>query len=203
MRLKTTGAALGAILLMLVWAAPTFAAPVNTPGVALVKAVITSDPDDGDPEGDIVYNGAAGPVSGNVLTALVTGNRISFTAPLTLIAPGPLAKDPTYCSYGLGHGMCTLPYVGSYGYPSGCSAEITGNAGPDRITLRLGYVPYPYLIPTDCYYMFIRVVTKGGNDVIHANDDGPSAVVCGAGYDQVVADSWDSVASDCEAVGRV
>jgi hypothetical protein len=200
MRLKTRFVVLGAILLMLGWATPTFAAP----GVALVKAVVTSDPDDGDPEGNIVYNGATGPVTGNVLTALVTGNRMSFTAPLTLVAPSPLAADQeSNCSYGFGHGTCTLPEVGYFGYPSGCLAQITGNAGPDRITLRLGYVNYPYLIPTDCYYMFVRVVTKGGNDVIHANDDGPSSVVCGAGYDQVIADSGDSVASDCEAVGRV
>lgn len=198
------GIALGATLLTLVWAASASAAPVNTPGVALVKAVVTSDPDDGDPEGSIAYNGAAGPPTGNVLTAEVTGNRISFTAALTLIAPSPLAGDQvSYCHYGFRQGNCTLPAVGYYGYPSGCSAEITGNTGADRITLRLGYVPYPYVIPTDCFYMFIRVVTKGGNDVIHANDDGPSSVVCGDGYDQVIADSLDSVASDCEAVGRV
>jgi hypothetical protein len=109
------------------------------PGVALIKATLTADPDDGDPEGNITYNGMAGPPTGNVLTALVTGNQVSFTAPLTLIAPTPLAGDQvSNCTYGFGHGKCTVPGVGSYGYPSGCTAEITGNSGADRITLRLG-----------------------------------------------------------------
>ena len=201
--------AVGSILLLLVLAAPALAlaAPVKTPGVALVKATQSSDPDDGDPVGEAAYNGVAGPPTGNVLTVLVTGNRLEFTAPLTLMLPSPFAGDQaTNCTYGLGrlgYAKCTIPATGlDYGYPSGCSAQVTGNGGADQITLRLAYSPNPYIIPTDCWYVFINVTTKDGNDVIKARDDGPTGVHCGAGYDTVTADSYDYVAPDCEAVGR-
>ena len=106
-------------------------------------------------------------------------------------------------SAGLGYAKCTIPPTGlDYGYPSGCSARVTGNEGADQITLRLAYSPNPYIIPTDCWYVFVNVVTKGGNDVIKAHDDGPTRVDCGAGYDIVNADSYDAVTSSCESVAR-
>jgi hypothetical protein len=196
------------LLLSLALAGPAMAAPVNTPGVAFIKATQSSDPDDGDPEGDFAYNGATGPAAGNVLTILETGNKLEFTAPLTLILPSPFAGDQiSNCKYGLGHlgrGSCTMPGVGTrFGYPSGCSAEITGNAGADDITLRRGPAPNPYVIPTDCWYIFMEVVTKDGDDVIRAHNDGPTRVVCGAGFDRVVADSFDDVSRDCESVSRI
>ena len=176
--------AVGSILLMLALAAPALAA--KTPGVAFVKATQSADPDDGDPVGEAAYDGTAGPPTGNALTVLVTGNRLEFTAPLTVMLPGLLAGDQvSNCSYGLGplgYAKCTIPPTGlDYGYPSGCSARVTGNEGADQITLRLAYSPNPYIIPTDCWYVFVNVVTKGGNDVIKAHDDGPTRVDCGAG----------------------
>jgi hypothetical protein len=196
--------AVGTILLMLVWAAPTFAAPTKTLGVALLKLTLTSDPDDGDPEGNASYNGMTGPPTGNNVTIVDTGNQLGFTAPLTLIAPTPFAQDQvTNCTYGFGGGSCTFPTVGPYGYPSGCSAEVTGNGGDDHITFRHEWrLPNPYF-PNDCWYVFFRVVTKGGNDVIKAHDENPSSIDCGDGYDQVIADSYDGVARNCESVARL
>jgi hypothetical protein len=197
---------IGAILLMLMLAIGAAPAPAATKsaGVALIKAVVTSDPDDGDPEGNAAYNGATGPPTGNVVTIVNTGNRLAFTAPLTLIAPTPFAQDQvTNCSYGLGHGACTFPEVGPYGYPSGCSARVTGNAGADHFTFRREWsLPYPYF-PDDCWYVFFLVVTKDGDDVIKAHDDNPTSVICGAGYDTVIADSYAGVSRDCEAVDRL
>jgi hypothetical protein len=199
--------AVGTTLLMLVLAAPALAA-TKSAGVAFVKATQSADPDDGDPVGEAAYNGATGPASGNVLTVVVTGNQLAFTAPLTVILPSPFAGDQFgNCRYGLGkigQATCTIPDTGlDGGYPSGCSLQVTGNAGAEDITLRRHYVYNPYQIPDDCWYMFINVVTKDGNDKVNAHDDNPTHVVCGAGYDSVFADSWDDVSGDCEAVGRV
>jgi hypothetical protein len=192
-------AAITALVLSLALTAPAMAA-VKTTGVGFLRAT-TKFYGDGDPYGWVSYEGTAGPPTGNVLNISVVNDMVlEFTAPLTVLAPSPFATDDlAFCTYGSGHGTCTIPDPGFYGYDAGCTANVTGNKGADRITIRRKSANYPL---DQCGLLFFLVSTKEGNDVIDVHDGLGTSVSCGPGADSVHADSFDDVASDCEQVFR-
>jgi hypothetical protein len=199
-RIRLARAVIALIVLGLALTAPATAAPVKAPGVGFIRSTVKFY-GDGDPYGFVTYEGAAGPATGNVLNITVVNQMVvEFTAPLTLLAPSPFGTgDLAFCTYGLGHGTCTIPPAGYYGYTAGCTAQVIGNAGADRITIRSTSATYPL---DECGLLFFVVSTKEGNDVIDVHDGLATSVSCGPGADSVTADSSDDVASDCEQVVR-
>jgi hypothetical protein len=155
-------------------------------------------------EDEFVYLGAGGYIAHNAVyvagpeanNVTVVGRRPSVVA---VHDPG-VALDSGGCfsPQGKGTGVCWL-YPGEVcdGFSGSCSYDIGRfrhfigqlGDGADRLTLVQG-------APA-------AVVSMGsGNDSLNARNKVADQIDCGDGIDKVVADPYDTVSSNCEAVTR-
>jgi hypothetical protein len=171
------------------------------PGVAQLSASVNPKGYYGFPRLRILYDGSAGPVTGNKVTATVSeDNRsVAFAAPLTVMVPVPplLHLDQGLgCTPGVGRATCTI-LSREDGYYV-CDVAVAGNRGADVVTVRNGHSGGNADCPNG---LWSSVATGAGNDVVDVRDGKPSAVACGTGYDRVYADVGDYIYPGCEVRG--